>query len=272
MAGVGERFEGKIYVSGVRQNLSGGNWETDVQLGLNPDLFSQTYNLRPIPAGGLVPAVSGLQIGIVTALESDPDGEDRIKVRLPMISTSDDGIWARISTLDAGNERGTFFRPEIGDEVIVGFLNDDPRHPVVLGMVHSSANPAPEPAKDVNHRKGYVSREKMKFNFDDEKKMITLETPAGNKIILSEDDKWIKIFDQNGNKITMDDNGITIESMKDLILKAAADIKIEGMNLSAKASASFKAEGSASAEVSGANTTIKGSAAVVVQGGMVQIN
>jgi len=57
-----------------------------------------------------------------------------------MISTSDDGIWARISTLDAGKQRGTFFRPEIGDEVIVGFLNDDPRYPVVLGMVNSSAN------------------------------------------------------------------------------------------------------------------------------------
>ena len=51
-----------------------------------------------------------------------------------------------LATLDAGKERGTFFRPEIGDEVVVGFLNDDPRHPVILGMCHSSAKPAPEPA------------------------------------------------------------------------------------------------------------------------------
>lgn len=272
VAGIGERFEGKMYVSGVRHAVSEGNWETDVQLGLNPQLFSETYNLRPIPAAGLLPAVTGLQIGIVTVLENDPDGEDRIKVRLPMISTSDEGIWARISTLDAGKDRGTFFRPEIGDEVIVGFLNDDPRHPVILGMVHSSAKPAPEPPKDTNHHKGYVSREKLKFSFDDEKKIITLETPAGNKITISEDAKGIKLEDQNSNKITMDDSGITIESIKDLTLKAAADLKIEGMNMSAKASASFKAEGTASTEISGASTTIKGSAMVVVQGGMVQIN
>jgi len=272
LSGVGERFEGKVYVSGVHHSLSQGNWETDVQFGLNPELFSETYNLRPMPAAGLLPSVTGLQTGIVTVLENDPEGEDRIKVRLPLISTSDEGIWSRISTLDAGNERGTFFRPEIGDEVIVGFINDDPRHPVVLGMMHSSHNPAPEPAKDDNHFKGYVSREKMKFTFDDEKKIITLETPAGNKIVLSEDEKGIKLEDQNGNKITMDDNGIVIESIKELTLKAATDLKIEGVNMTAKASASFKAEGSASAEISGASTSVKGSATVVIQGGMVQIN
>jgi Rhs element Vgr protein len=272
ITGVGERFEGEMYVSGVRHSLSQGNWTTDVQLGLNPELFSETYNLRPMPAAGLLPSVTGLQTGIVTALENDPEGEDRIKVRLPLISTSEEGIWARISTLDAGKERGTFFRPEIGDEVIVGFINDDPRHPVVLGMMHSSHNPAPEPAKDSNHFKGYVSREKMKFTFDDEKKIITLETPAGNKILLSEEDKGIKLVDQNGNKITMDDNGIVIESIKELTLKAATDLKIEGVNMTAKATSSFKAEGTASAEISGASTTVKGSATVVIQGGMVQIN
>ena len=272
LAGIGDRFSGKAYVSGVRHEVSNGNWETDVQLGLNPESFPVTYDLRPMPAAGLLPAVSGLQIGIVTVLEGDPDGEDRIKVRLPMISTSEEGVWARISTLDAGKERGTFFRPEISDEVIVGFLNDDPRHPVVLGMAHSSAKPAPEPPKDTNHHKGYVSREKMKFNFDDEKKIITLETPAGNKMVISEEDKGILLQDQNGNKITMNDSGITIESVKDLIMKAAADVKIDGINITVKASAAFKAEGSATAEVSGANTTIKGSAAAIIQGGVVQIN
>jgi len=272
IVGIGERFEGKLYISGIRHSFAKGNWETDVQLGLNTELVAETYNLRPLPASGLLPAVSGLQIGIVTVLENDPDGEDRIKVRLPMINNEEEGIWARIATLDAGKDRGTFFRPEIDDEVIVGFLNDDPRYPVILGMCHSSAKPAPEPAKDDNHRKGYVSREKMKFTFDDEKKIITLETPGGNKITISDEDKGIVFEDQNSNKITMNDSGIKIESSKDLILKAAKDVKIEGMAVELKAQTSFKASGSGSAEVSGASTTIKGSATTVIQGGMVQIN
>lgn len=272
ITGIGDRFAGKMYVSGIRHSVSGGNWETDAQFGLNPELFAETYKLRPLPAGGLLPAVGGLQIGIVTALEDDPDGEDRIKVRLAVISPADEGAWARIATLDAGNGRGTYFRPEIGDEVIVGFLNDDPRHPVVLGMCHSSAKPAPEPAKDSNHHKGYLSREKLKLSFDDEKKIIAVETPAGNKLSLSEDAKGISLADQNGNKITLDDSGITIESVKDLVLKASKDLKAEGTNTELKANASFKASGTGSAELSSASTTIKGNASTVIQGGMVQIN
>jgi Rhs element Vgr protein len=272
ITGIGERFEGKMYVAGVRHTVAAGNWETDVEFGINPNLFADTFNLRPMPAEGLLPAVSGLQTGIVTALENDPDGEFRIKVRLPLISEAEEGIWARQATLDAGNERGTFFRPEIDDEVLVGFLGDDPRHPVVLGMLHSSAKPAPEEAKDDNHRKGYVSREKMQLIFDDEKKIILLETPGGNKATLSEEDKGIVLEDQNGNKITMDDNGITIESSKDLILKAAMDIKIEGANVDLSAQAALKAAGNGSAEISGASTTVKGSATTVIQGGLVQIN
>lgn len=272
VTGIGERFEGTMYVSGVRHTLVNGNWETDVQLGLSPEPFASTYNLHSLPAAGLLPPVSGLQIGVVTALENDPEGEDRIQVRLPLVSTADEGIWARIATLDAGQERGTFFRPEIDDEVVVGFLNDDPRHPVVLGMCHSSAKPAPEPAQDNNHRKGYVSREKMQFIFDDEKKSIVLETPGGNSLTLSEEDQGIIIEDQNGNKITLDSNGITIESSKELSVKAATDIKIEGVNVDINAQAAFKAAGTSSAEVSGASTTLKGSATTVIQGGVVQIN
>lgn len=270
--GTGERFEGKVFVSGVRHQYTGGNWETDVQFGLDPQPFAETFNLRPLPAAGLLPAVSGLQMGVVTALEGDPDGEDRIKVRLPLVSPQDEGAWARLATLDAGKERGTYFRPEVEDEVVVGFLNDDPRHPVVLGMCHSSAKPAPEAGKDDNHLKGYVSREKMKFTFDDEKKIITLETPGGNKLTLSDEDKGIILEDQNGNKITLDDKGITIESAKDLILKATKDLKTEGMNIELKAQTAFKAEGSGNAELAGANVSVKGSAATVIQGGVVQIN
>ncbi len=272
ISGVGERFEGRMYVSGVRHSFANGNWETDVQFGLNPELFAETYNLRPLPAAGLIPGVNGLQVGVVTALEDDPEGEDRIKVRLPLVNTAEEGIWARLTTLDAGDGRGTFFRPEIDDEVIVGFLANDPRYPVILGMCHSSAKPAPEAATDDNHRKGYVSREKMQFSFDDEKKIITLETPGGNRVVLSEEDKSLFLEDQNGNKITLDDAGITLESAKDLILKATGDIKMEGVNTEVQAKAAFKATASGSAEVSSASTTIKGDANTVIQGGLIQIN
>ena len=265
VTGIGARFAGKQYVAGVRHSFADGNWETDVAFGLSPEHHAVAYPVTCRRAGGLLPAVNGLQIGIVTALEDDPDGEDRIKVRLPLVSTSAEGVWARLATLDAGDGRGTYFRPEIDDEVVVAFLDSDPRFPVVLGQCHSSAKPAPETAKDDNNLKGYVSRSKLKLTFDDDKKVVVLETPEGNKLMLSEDDKKVTLADQNGSSITLDDGGITITSAKDITLKAAGDVKVEGGNVEVKAQSNFKAEGQSGADV-------KSSGTLTVKGSPVQIN
>lgn len=258
--GVGDRFNGKVYVSGVRHQITEGNWTVDAQFGVEPRWFTETVNISDLPAAGLNAAVNGLQTGVVTQLESDPDGEDRILVKLPVVDNEVQGTWARVSTLDAGENRGSFFRPEIGDEVIVGFINANPNNAVVLGMLNSSAKPAPLPASDDNHEKGFFTRSEMKLVFNDDKKSVILETPAGKKISVDEDAGVIQLEDENGNKFTLNSDGVTIESCKDVIIKATGDVKIEGVNIELKASAQLKAEGSAGAELSsGASTTVKGS-------------
>lgn len=266
LSGVGERFQGKLYVTAVRHTLEKGDWQTTLQFGVNPEWFAEAYPVfRPL-AGALLPPIQGLHAGVVTKLEGDPDGEERIQVRIPIIHKDDEGAWCRLGTLDAGKERGTFFRPEIGDEVVVGFLDNDPRHGVVLGMLHSSKFPSPEPAKDDNHKKGYQSREKMKLVFDDEKKVVTLETPAGNRIVVSEDEKMIHLEDQNGNKLTLDKDGVKIESVKDIVLKApTGDVKADAMNVEVKGSVGAKMGGSGGTELSLSGTTN-------LKGPMVNIN
>lgn len=264
LAGVGAHFNGDVLVTGVRHvfDLVQG-WKTHVQFGgIAP---APVENIAMPPAGGLLADVSGLQIGVVTSNE-DPDGEHRVRVRLPLVNADDDGIWARVASLDAGDQRGFFFRPEIGDEVVVGFLDADPRRGVILGMLHSSAKAAPFEGADDNPEKGYVSREKMRIYFNDEKKVLTIDTPAGNSITLSEDEKSILIADQNNNKITMNSDGIAIESDKAISLKAGTEVKLEsGTGFSAKGGTELKLEGSASAELSS-------SAMTKVKGSMVQIN
>lgn len=265
LEGVGDRFNGNVFVSAVRHQLTEGNWTTDAQFGINPKWFTETADINDLPAAGLTAAVNGLQIGIVTQLESDPEGEDRIQVRLPVVDNQGEGIWVRVATLDAGENRGSFFRPEIDDEVIVGFINGNPNEAVILGMMNSSAKPAPLTASDSNHEKGFVTRSKIKFLFNDDKKSASLETPGGKKIILDDDAGVIHFEDENGNKVVADSGGITLDSPKDIILKATGDIRLEGMNISVKANAQFKAEGSAGAEIST-------SAVAVLKGSMVQIN
>lgn len=273
LKGLGSRFNGEVYVSGVRHEYVEGIWSTHLQFGISPEWFHHKPELIETPAAGMMPAVQGLQIGVVVQLESDPEGEDRILVKMPLTDNNDKGTWARIASLDAGKERGYYFRPEIGDEVIVGFVNDDPRFAVVLGMLHSSNKPAPVPATDTNHIKGLVTRSKMKTMFDDENKVMKMETPAGNFIELSEKDKAITIQDQHGNVIKMESAGITIKSAKDIkmeatgafSLKAGTDIKIEGTTISGKASTTLELNGQAKAKIAS-------SAMLELQGGMVKIN
>jgi Rhs element Vgr protein len=260
LKGVGERFNGNVFVSGVRHQINPENWETDVQFGLSDQWFYKNKDIVDNPAAGLVPNIYGLQIGTATQLEEDPDGENRVLVKIPIIDNQNNGLWARVATLDAGENRGSFFLPEIGDEVIVGFVNDDPRDPVILGMLNSSAKPAPLVAEDANNEKGFVTRSEMKMIFNDGKKSIAIETPAGKKVTIDEDAGVITIEDENGNKAEFSSGGITIESAADLIMKAAGDVKIEGTNITVSANAQFKAEGSAGAEMStGASAVVKGS-------------
>jgi Rhs element Vgr protein len=265
LEGVGDRFNGKAYITGVFHEIAEGNWTVDAQFGLNPEWFSETFDIHTPTGSGIIPAIKGLHVGIVTQLESDPDSEDRILVKIPIINNDEQGIWCRIASPDAGDKRGIFFRPEIEDEVIVGFINEDPNNAIVLGMLNSSAKPAPIVASDDNHQKGIVTRSEMKVIFDDEKKSIGIETPAGKKITLDEDQGSIKIEDENSNIITIDSSGIKMESAGNIEFKATGDVKIEGANVSIKANTQFKAEGSAGVEMSSGATA-------VLKGSIVQIN
>lgn len=265
LEGLGDRMNGTVYVSAVRHEISGGTWRTDAQFGLSPEWFTEIYPVNAPLASGILPAVRGLQIGIVSQLKEDPEGEDRILVKIPIIDNNETGIWARIACLDAGENRGSFFRPEIGDEVVVSFLNNDPRKPVVLGGLHSSNKPSPLPATDENHEKGYISRSEMKMIFNDDKKSVTVETPAGKIVSLDDDAGLIKLEDENGNKIILNSDGITIESKKKIVLKTTDDIEVQGKDIKHTAQASFKADGTAGIELTS-------SAIAKLKGSLVQIN
>ena len=269
LLGFGDRFNGKAFVSSVYHEISpNSKWFTHLGLGLDPRFISSLYDdFLDVPAAGLIPAIRGLHVGVVTSLD-DPLGEHRVRIFIPVIDPGSEGTWARMAAPDAGEgeeARGIFFLPEIGDEVIVGYINEDPRDPVILGKLYSSAKPAPFAQNDDNFKKGIVTKSKLKLVFDDEKKSIAIETPNGNKIILSDEEGSILLEDENGNKASFSSDGISLESAKDIILKASGDVKIEGVNIQIKATAELKADGGAGAEFSS-------SASTKVKGSIVQIN
>lgn len=264
LEGISKHFDGATLVSSVYHSIRHGEWKTLLNIGFGSTLFVNKYNdVADHPSMGALSGVNGLQIAKVEALEGDPLNEERIYIRL--MNDENTKLWARIATLDAGNQRGSFFMPEIDDEVVVGFIDSNPNQAVVLGMLHSSQATSPYELSDDNNIKGFVTREKITVEFDDEKKTLRIETPGGNKLLVSDDQKGISLEDQNGNTIVMNDQGVTIESKKALTLKAAQNVSIEGNNVNIKANAQLKATGNASAEISASGNT-------VVKGAMVQIN
>lgn len=282
LKGVGERFSGNVFVSAVNHDIENGNWVTEVEFGMPSRWFlEQQEDVTALPASGFTPGVQGLQIGVVMKLDADPEGQYKIQVSVPVMQAETDGVWARLSGFYASSGFGSFFLPEIGDEVVLGYFNDDPSHPVILGSLYSSSRkPAYEPAA-ANNFKAVVTRSMLKCEFDDDKKIITLTTPAANKIVISDDAKSILLSDQNGNTLELKPDGIYLDSAKDIVMNAKgkvtitavgniestsqADIKSQALNINNSANVGFVAKGSASAELSASGQT-------TVKGAMVMIN
>lgn len=272
IANLGERFSGKAYVGAVRHRIEAGQWLTEIDTGLDVETHAERHALTQPPAAALVPPVHGLQIGLVRKLEADPGGLLRIQVQLPLYAGNEALLWARLATPYATSEGGFFAPPEIDDEVVLGFLNDDPREAVVLGCLYGQKSAMPQHLQDTNNTKSLITREKLEISFDEEKKVITIVTPAQNQLVLSDDGKSITITDQNNNKVVLDGQGITLDSPKDVKIKAQGqvdiqatrDVAINGANVTANADMGVKAVGSATAELSsGGQTTVKGAMVMI---------
>ena len=281
LEGVGDRFNGKAFVSAVTHNLENGEWITTTKFGLDNKPVSELPNFSYTPAAGQLPSIHGLQVAVVKKLDADPLSEFRIQVTLSANTDAPVAIWARMSNFYATSTSGSFFLPEVGDEVVVGFLENNPAFPVILGSLYSKKNAAENTPTADNFKKGITTKSKLKILFDDEKKITKISTPNGNMITLDDDGKSVDITDQNSNSIKMTSSGIEIKSAKDITLKATgkinldataavsvaskADVAIEGMNVNATAKIGFVAKGNASAEISASGQT-------VVKGALVMIN
>ncbi|MGB3180933.1 MAG: type VI secretion system tip protein VgrG [Cyclobacteriaceae bacterium] len=281
LEGMSEQFNGTCYIGGIEHNMTGGDWKMDVHLGLSAGSYSEeTADIDPPSASGMFSAMPGLCTGLVKKIDKDPDGHFRVQVTIPTLGQDNMPVWARMGHFYATKESGLFFMPEVGDEVILGFVNEDPMNPVILGSLYSKSKNPPLVPEDKNNIKALVTRSKCKISFDDEKKIIQIETPGGNIVTMDDDQKSITLVDSNKNTVLMSDKGISLTTDKDIAMtakgkitmeaksnvevKATGDFKAQGMNVQLKGSAKFAAEGP--------QAEVKGSAQTVIKGGMVMIN
>ena len=171
---------------------------------------------------------------------SDPDGQGRVRVKLPWSPDSADSeyqAWARIATMMAGGDRGTWFIPDVGDEVLVAFNAGDTRHPYVIGGLWNGQDAPPESMDSAgnNHLKTICSRNGVRVTLNDEngQESLTLETPGGQSVVLKDGPGAIDIVDSNGNSVKLATTGITVEASGKVTISAslveisAASMKVD---------------------------------------------
>lgn len=153
-------------------------------------------------------SLAGVYVATVRDNE-DPEGMGRVKLEYPWRETTNESRWARIAVPMAGGDRGTYFLPEVGDEVLVAFENGDVDYPYVLGALWNGADAPPASNADGdNDVRRITSRSGHHLTFDDDESAgnVVIETAAGHTIELSDasGSETITIEDTGGNSIVFD--------------------------------------------------------------------
>ena len=194
--------------------------------------------------------IRGVSVGVVSQ-NQDPEGLGRVKVQFPWRENPDESHWARLSVPMAGKDRGTWFLPEVGDEVLVACDTERIEHPYVLGSLWNGKEPPPETNSDgKNDIRKIRSRSGHEIIFDD---------GAQGRIDIHLEDKKRVRMDPDGILISDDKgNEIEIKSLSGTIaIKSNTKISIQSKVIDIKADASL---------------TLQATGTLTIQGALVKIN
>lgn len=184
----------------------------------------------------------------------DPDAKNRLKVQYPWDSDANESYWARVLTFMSGDDFGSHFVPEIGDEVLVSFLNGNLESPVIMGSLWNEEKTPPYDATDENNIRAIKSRSGHELVFDDTEDATNLKLKSAqeHQVTLDDENSKITIEDSGGNYVCLD------ASANEIIIKSSMNVKVNASgNIEIK---------------SGANITIEAGGVLTLSGSLIKIN
>ena len=183
------------------------------------DDYRNAASLPAAPRYGVYPAVVW---DIV-----DPDQQGRVKVALPWAQDADGEpyrAWARLATLAAGKNRGSWFIPEVDDEVLVTFEGGDPSKPYVIGALWNGVDTPPTSMDSGgdNNVKMLRTRSGLQITLDDTlgSERLELSTPGGQELVLADSSDSIEIT-AGDSKVVIKAGQIEIETSGKLVVDAS---------------------------------------------------
>jgi uncharacterized protein involved in type VI secretion and phage assembly len=190
----------------------------------------------------------GVTVGVVTAVE-DEEHLGRVRVRFPYIANPVESGWARLATAWAGPYRGTYFVPEVDDEVLVAFQHGDMRFPYIVGCLWSerARPPQPDPTakrSELRSRSGHS----VLFDDTDGKQQLVVRSQGGHTVVLDDTDgaARISVADSTGKYSVVIDlaaQKISVSAGPGQISLEASRVAVSADNVevTAKGSLSLKA-------------------------------
>lgn len=169
----------------------------------------------------------GLYPASVAALGGDPDGRQRVKVRLDWLTTSagtSPEAWATIVTPYADADQGFQMLPEVGSTVVVGFLAGHLDHPYLVGSVWNGDAAAPEPFDDANDKRLIRSRAGSLVELDDTPGAVSvrISTPSGHELLLDDGGRRVRLTAADGTLIELTPaGGVTVRANSTVDVSAA---------------------------------------------------
>jgi len=155
--------------------------------------------------------IQGVAPGIVKEIDNKLG---RVRVNLPWLDDDNKTYWARIASFMAGKDRGSWFMPEVGDEVLLGFEMGQVDHPHVIGFIHSEEDKPPIADDNIDEhvrRLRTVAKHRIDFDDRDNKQRIYIQSNSQHKLEMNDFNKFVKIS-TNGNRfVNLDDQNNCID-------------------------------------------------------------
>ena len=158
----------------------------------------------------------------------DPDSLSRVQIRLlsfDQVTDQDAEIWARVAVPFAGDDRGAFMIPDVGDEVLVTFVNGDTRFPVVIGSLWNGNTEIPDQIGGSRvDRWSIKGKEGTRIAIEEESAAsarVLITTPGGARAELTDSSTGKIEFKISGTTLTMDQQGVTIDTPMELTVQAS---------------------------------------------------
>jgi uncharacterized protein involved in type VI secretion and phage assembly len=159
----------------------------------------------------------------------DPENLSRVQIRLlsfDQAGNQDAEIWARVALPFAGDNRGAFLIPDVGDEVLVTFVNGDTRFPIVIGSMWNGDTEVPEQlggAGDSVDRWAIKGKHGTRIAIEEENASsarVLITTPNGNSAELTDSGGGKVEFTMSGTTLTIDTQGVTVNTSMNLTVQA----------------------------------------------------